>query len=419
MTMIGQLLSSYRFFFAQGIPLIELLFMLRMKRRSPFALRAMIGLLAYVCVSVLMPNSSLSILFTTLPIFLVSVLAMWLMFQASFWTVAVLCTQAHLIQILSVNVFKLIVIFTNREYFQSVFLHYMTLFAIAICAAWVLMRRRRMDQLLMSANNRGLMNQVFLGMLIIILDSAFNQSQLDFDVLCRFIIIVSVLFALNLQYAVLKWNQAETEKNVIEQLFAAEKTQFRHTMESVAEFNRICHDLKYYVRLIRSNDGRISTSLADQMERTAAAYDHLAKTGNEVIDAVLTEKSLLCKKQDISFTYLVDGPAAAFIDQADLYVLLENALDNAIEAAENVEKGKRFIAVRINRRNDMLAIHIENSCQQPPQFINQLPQTTKADKEKHGYGVKSIQHVAEQYGGYAGFGYSDEIFCLNILLPVS
>ena len=135
MMLIEQLFSSHRFFYVQSIPLIELLFMLQMKRRSRFALRAISGLLAYAGLCILLPDSRVNILFTTFPIFLFSVLSMWFMFLAPFWTVAVLCTQAYLIQILSVNLFKLIVVFTNRDYFQSSVLHYLTFAVVALCAA--------------------------------------------------------------------------------------------------------------------------------------------------------------------------------------------------------------------------------------------------------------------------------------------
>ena len=51
------------------------------------------------------------------------------------------------------------------------------------------------------------------------------------------------------------------------------------------------------------------------------------------MDAILTEKSTRCWSRGIDFSCMVDGPCLAGLGVVDLYTLLGNALDNAIEAA--------------------------------------------------------------------------------------
>ena len=151
------------------------------------------------------------------------------------------------------------------------------------------------------------------------------------------------------------------------------------------------------------------------LEKDVMIYDAIAKTGYGGIDILLTEKSLLCEKRDIVFTYMIDGEKLKFMDEVDLYILLGNALDNAIEAVTDIEKEHRIIALSVVSRSNMTMISLENYCKTPPQIVDGLPKTTKKDSANHGFGIKSIISIAEKYGGTVQFSAENEKFVLNIL----
>ena len=66
----------------------------------------------------------------------------------------------------------------------------------------------------------------------------------------------------------------------------------------------------------------------------AVQRDHAnADTGNEVLDVVLTEKSMHCEARHITLNCVADGSAVAFVEPGDLHALFSNALDQAIDAA--------------------------------------------------------------------------------------
>lgn len=236
------------------------------------------------------------------------------------------------------------------------------------------------------------------------------------DVLCRVVLIVACTMAIALQYIVLHSERTRAENRIVQQLLEGERKQYTKALESIAEVNRQCHDLKYYLQL--SQWQALPGEYRRKLEQTVAFYDEVAKTGNEVIDTVLTEKTLFCKKHDIALTCMADGACAGFIDRADLYVLLENAFDNAIEATMKCSRGERFIVFRFCRQRDMLTVHMENGCAGKTVFENGLPQTSKKQKDKHGYGVKSIRALAQRYDGYAGFRYEQGTFFLDIMMPI-
>lgn len=67
------------------------------------------------------------------------------------------------------------------------------------------------------------------------------------------------------------------------------------------------------------------------MEDEIRQYEAQNKTGNKVLDTVLTSKSLYCAKHGITFTCVADGTLLDFMDIMDICSIFGNALDNAIE----------------------------------------------------------------------------------------
>ena len=69
-------------------------------------------------------------------------------------------------------------------------------------------------------------------------------------------------------------------------------------------------------------------------------------------------------------------------------------------------------------QKSLLLMRFENYFEGELQLENGLPITTKTDKGNHGYGIKSIQHIAGKYGGICGFDKKSNWFELNILIPI-
>jgi len=148
-------------------------------------------------------------------------------------------------------------------------------------------------------------------------------------------------------------------------------------------------------------------------------YDTAVKTGNETLDVILTEKSLRAHAEGVTLSCVADGAALNFIGDGDLYSLLGNAVDNALEAVMKIdEKEKRIISINVSRVEDFVTVCIRNSFDGNIKFDEQgMPLTSKADPNYHGYGIKSMKYIAEKYDGSLSFNVKDGMFKLNLLLP--
>lgn len=171
MTAIFPAYLGSKVFFVCSVPLIELLFLLRLNRRKGLAVRALLGFTVYGVLSMGMPRLPGGLFLATFPVFLLSMLVMWTVFDATGWVVCFLCTQAYLVQIMAVNVYKLLIVGLGLGYNESALLHAGVIAAVAILAAWVMIFRLGQDQLVVEADYIKFLNTILSGWLIVIIDS--------------------------------------------------------------------------------------------------------------------------------------------------------------------------------------------------------------------------------------------------------
>ncbi|MBP5242783.1 MAG: sensor histidine kinase, partial [Clostridia bacterium] len=226
--------------------------------------------------------------------------------------------------------------------------------------------------------------------------------------------IICCLFVLVLQFTVYGSIKKDRELHTTKQLYAKRQEEYQHWQNSIDMINVKCHDLKHRIAGLRQN---YSESYIREIEESVMIYDSTLKTGNEVLDVILFEKNIFCERNKIEFIYMVDGAALNFIENDELFALFTNLIDNAIEASLRVEPEKKVIQLNVKRTANMVFIHAENYYAGEIKFENGYPVTLKADKENHGYGIRSMKMFSEKYGGTLRFSAENGIFSLTICIP--
>jgi len=229
------------------------------------------------------------------------------------------------------------------------------------------------------------------------------------------------LSMLYLQTELFKKSAIEHELSTMNLLWQQQKSQYNLAKENIDFINRKCHDLKHQIRAIQelSDKDRINSYLKE-VEKSTQIYDCIVKTGNEVLDTILTEKSLYCEHNGIHIHNIVDGSRMSFIDPVDLYTILGNAIDNAIEGVKNFsEEDKRIIDINIYTKQQFLAIIISNPIWHSIRFKDGLPVTTKVKNGYHGYGLKSIKYYVQKYSGNMNITIHNECFVLKVIIPLN
>lgn len=231
---------------------------------------------------------------------------------------------------------------------------------------------------------------------------------------------VCSLLLLIIQFGLFEQEKQASEKFEIEKILHNERETRRIAKENIELINIKCHDLKHQIAAIRqfADNEKWKASLKE-VEKAILIYDGIAKTGNDTVDTILSEKCLRCERHNIEFTYMVQPECLEKIDEVDLYFLLGNAIDNAIEAAVQLDdESKRTISLKINRNGDVLCFHIENYTENKVVFKDGFPVTTKENKQYHGYGMKSIKYIVDKYKGHFKVSLESNIFNLDIIIPL-
>ena len=208
------------------------------------------------------------------------------------------------------------------------------------------------------------------------------------------------LVILYLQNELFKKSDMKQELATMNMLWKSEQYRYQISKENIALINQKCHDLKHQVRALRKVRQEEFDEYLNEIEENINLYEAIVKTGNNVFDTILTEKSLYCKDRGIQVSCVADGSQMDFIGAVDLYAILGNAMDNAIEAVEKFEDTeKRQIDVMIYKQQNFLIMNFINPIAEKLVFDEDLPVTTKGDKRFHGFGLRSIWHLVKKYDG--------------------
>lgn len=230
--------------------------------------------------------------------------------------------------------------------------------------------------------------------------------------------VICCISVLVMQFELLLRKTLETELDIVHQMRRQEQKQFRITKETIDLINMKCHDMKHQIHAI-GKTGAIDREALREMEDAIGIYDSIVKTGNQALDIIIAEKSLYCAKHDIFISYMADGEKLCFMSDGDVYSLFGNLLDNAIQGVLQLGRDMRVIGLTIKAEGELLSVNSHNYYEGEIRMEGGMPATSKADKDYHGFGVKSMVMLVEKYGGSISFEAKDQVFNLNILFPLA
>lgn len=213
------------------------------------------------------------------------------------------------------------------------------------------------------------------------------------------------------------FSQSEQEKQigVLHQLWRQDRAQFESVKANMDVINMKCHDLKHILDRI---EDKLTGEEAASLREAIQFYDANIKNGNEVLDVVLCEKAMTCQKSGISFSCMADGEKLDFLTPVQTYTLFGNIIDNAVEAVKPLPLEERVISLSCWEEKDSLVVEESNYFSGRLELDHGLPATSKGDSSRHGFGTKSIQYIAAQYGGTMDIKVVDNMFFLTVRFPL-
>lgn len=211
-----------------------------------------------------------------------------------------------------------------------------------------------------------------------------------------------------------------------ESYLKAEIKHFQAYQETQTETRRIRHDMKNHMQsmLYLAKEGQYD-ALRQYLESLSFSVEHIDKElhcGNALVDAICNEKNQVAAHKGISFQIEGRMPETAKIEPVDICTIFANALDNAIEAAEQVDMEERWMKLEISSQGEILFLRFTNPIvdirMEDEADCNK--KTSKSDKLNHGFGLQNIRISVEKYQGSMNTEILEDkkgnLFALEIML---
>lgn len=175
------------------------------------------------------------------------------------------------------------------------------------------------------------------------------------------------------------------------------------------------HDLKGHLIALGAllKEKRIQEAeleIEKMLEKNSINRHSIAETGNIALDALINYKSDAALSEGIRVECCLDVPTELFVESTDLCVILENLLDNALEAVRRLPKEQdKWISLTIRLAKGVLHITTENPYTGQI-TIDEQGKIRSSKTGDHGIGLMSVERIATKYAGHVNIFYEKERF---------
>ncbi|NBH29130.1 ATP-binding protein [Lachnospiraceae bacterium] len=219
---------------------------------------------------------------------------------------------------------------------------------------------------------------------------------------------------------------AERQKHFVEeQQVRAMKKRLEEAENFYGSIRRVRHEMKNHMANIKGLAGAGEYGEIEEyvrrMDETMQELEYKYVTGNAVTDVIINDKCRRAEKAGIRFD--ADFRYGREIPVFDMGIILNNLLDNAIEACEKLETGKGFVRLSLKRKKQFLILYVENSFDGavPISKGSPLPPTTKQSIlpgiiTEHGIGLENVRDIAERYFGGVNIKVKGDVFHVTVML---
>ena len=206
---------------------------------------------------------------------------------------------------------------------------------------------------------------------------------------------------------VVQYHEENRKRIMLENQIQQMQKQVQEIQDIYADMRGLRHDLRghinnitQYVKKQNNTDAEELNDYIRNMEETVNRLDFGYETGNPITDIIIHQKKQEADRAGVKFSVDFNYPKELQIDVYDIGVILNNALENAIEAAALLNRDK-YVSLHSYVKGNLFFVEVENSFAREIAMNKEsgLPESSKANKKFHGMGLTNIQRCARKYKG--------------------
>lgn len=219
---------------------------------------------------------------------------------------------------------------------------------------------------------------------------------------------------------ILKREMQIRENNLFRERVQNETAMYRSISENYDMQRRRAHEFKNQIfciaELAKTGKYQELNHYLKEYEQEFYRSTDMIDTNHVIVNAIINSKYEEGRKKGIVFVFQVNDLAGIRLKDEDIVIILSNLLNNAMEACEKCT-GEKIIKFKFVKEKKHLVIATANHYETPAKLVNGQYQTTKEDKELHGFGISNIIAATEKYGGTYAIQTENQEFKFTLMIP--
>lgn len=327
-----------------------------------------------------------------------------------FWNAAINCILVEVIQLLLFSVLLYVAYRQLREYRRELHI-------------------RELSYLLLTPVTGIFFVNIIFQILIVVTEDLVLSLYEQYPVLVGVVPVTAALFYVGILVTVMSYRQMVGLQEERKKYFVEEQQvhAIQERMEEVDQFYNGIRQMKHEMKNHLTNiQGLLKNGDYEEMEQYIAKIDEgmevfelPIKTGNAVTDVIINDKCRSAKRQGIRFQTEFRYPVSEGYNAYDIGIIINNLLQNALEACDKIQAGERYIFIAGRQKKKFFFIKVTNSFEGEVVFDESihLPKSTKGKGTAlHGIGLSNVKREVLKYMGDIDIKIKENEFNVTIML---
>lgn len=221
-----------------------------------------------------------------------------------------------------------------------------------------------------------------------------------------------IYFVLESREEKMKLNFAEMRNSLLEENYQTINDIY---MKNAKLYHDLNNHLNVLYQLLEKENVSEAKAYIREVSKPIMQLSKSVWTGIDAVDVIINSKVEKMKEKGIPVEVNVEFPDNTNILPHDMCTIISNLLDNAIEATEKL-KDPGGVSLVIRRINHFLLIKVSNDAITGKKDFVVFPDTSKENKNLHGWGLPSVRDAVDKYNGSFKCTNRDGKFVVTIML---
>ena len=206
--------------------------------------------------------------------------------------------------------------------------------------------------------------------------------------------------------------QAQQTVRLLRQQGQAQEAYIREAQSRYEQTRSFRHDVKNHLtvlaELLRTDQTEEACTYLSHLAEIAGGLSFPVQTGCAAVDALLGSKLAAARRKEIAVACDIQIPHGDKASDIDWCIVLSNAVDNAVQASEEIPADRRFIRIYGKLQGNLYLLSVENSCKE-----------TLTGAPEEGIGLANIRAAAAKHSGTVRLEVGGGVFKLDMLFVLS